>query len=77
MVDDYGKALTGTRTVDLYFPTKERMNNWGARWVEIEVIEFGSFHESRKILASRARHAHCLAMLASMTNDDWWKNFDR
>lgn len=77
VVDDYGKALTGTRTIDLYFPTKERMNNWGARWVEIEVLEFGSFHESRKILASRARNAHCLAMLASMTHDDWWKRFDR
>ncbi len=77
VVDDYGKALVGSRTIDIYFPTKERMNNWGVRWAEIDVIEFGSFHESRKILAARGRHPHCLAMLASMTVDDWWKAYDR
>lgn len=77
VVDDYGKALTGSRTIDIYFDTKQRMNNWGVRWVEIEVLEFGSFHESRKILASRAKHPHCLAMLASMTVDDWWKVYNR
>ena len=74
MVDDYGKALVGTRTIDIYFLTKERMNHWGVRWLDIEVLEFGSFHESRKILAARANHPHCLEMLASMTNDDWWKS---
>ncbi|MCB1229745.1 MAG: 3D domain-containing protein [Verrucomicrobiae bacterium] len=77
VVDDYGKALTGSRTIDIYFDTKQRMNNWGVRWVEIEVLELGSFQESRKILASRAKHPHCLAMLASMTVDDWWKVYDR
>ncbi len=77
VVDDYGKALTGSRTIDIYFDTRQRMNNWGVRWVEIEVLEFGSFHESRKILASRAKHPHCLAMLASMTVDDWWKVYNR
>lgn len=74
VVDDYGRALVGTQTIDLYFPTKERMDHWGVRFVEIEVLEFGSFHESRKILATRATHPHCLAMLASMTTDDWYKS---
>ncbi len=77
VVDDYGKALVGSRTIDLYFPTMEGMEQWGARWVEIEVLEFGSFHGSRKILAARATYPHCLAMLAAMTDDDWWKRFDR
>lgn len=72
VVDDYGRALVGTRTIDLYFPTKERMDNWGVRFVEIEILEFGSFHESRKILAARATNRYCLAMLASMTADDWY-----
>ena len=74
VVDDYGSALVGTQTIDLYFPTKERMNNWGTRFVEVEILEFGSFHESRKILAARATHRYCLAMLASMTADDWYKH---
>ena len=74
VVDDYGSALVGTQTIDLYFPTKERMNNWGVRFVEIEVLEFGSFHKSRKILATRATHPHCLEMLASMTTDDWYES---
>lgn len=77
VVDDYGKALVGTGTIDIYFLTKERMNNWGVRIVQIEVLEFGSFHESRKILAERARNPYCLAMLATMTQDDWYQNFNR
>lgn len=77
VVDDYGKALVGSRTIDLYFPTMEGMKRWGARWVEIEVLELGSFHGSRRILAARANHPHCLAMLAAMTDDEWWTRFDR
>ena len=75
VVDDYGKALVGGATIDIYFPTKERMNNWGLRWVDIEVVEFGNFHESRKILAARATYPHCREMLATMTNDNWWKDY--
>ena len=51
------------------------MNNWGVRFVPIEILEFGSFHESRKILASRAKNPYCLAMLATMTSDDWYLNY--
>lgn len=75
VVDDYGSALVGTKTIDIYFPTVERMKNWGARVVEIQILEMGSFHESRKILAARANHRYCLAMLATMTADDWHKNY--
>lgn len=77
VVDDYGRALVGTRTIDIYFPTKERMNNWGVRWVNIEIVELGSFHASRKILAERAKNAYCREMLATMTTDDWWKVYNR
>jgi 3D (Asp-Asp-Asp) domain-containing protein len=77
VVDDYGRALVGTRTIDIYFPTKERMNNWGARVVNIEILELGSFHESRKILAERAKNRYCREMLATMTTDDWWKVYNR
>ena len=75
VVDDYGSALVGTQTIDLYFPSVDRMDGWGTRFVEIEILKMGSFHESRKILAARANHRYCLAMLASMTTDDWYKNY--
>ena len=75
VVDDYGKALVGSKTIDIYFETKERMNNWGVRHVQIEVLKFGSFHESRKILAARGTFPHCLEMLARMTDDNWWKSY--
>lgn len=72
VVDDYGSALVGTRTIDLYFPDAERMKRWGLRFVDLEILSFGSFQESRKILAARAKNRYCLAMLASMTTDDWY-----
>lgn len=77
VVDDYGSALVGKPTIDIYFTTKKWMNNWGVRHVEVEVIEFGSFHESRKILAGRGTYPHCLAMLARMTQDNWYEKFQK
>ncbi|MDF1740914.1 MAG: 3D domain-containing protein [Verrucomicrobiales bacterium] len=77
VVDDYGSALVGKPTLDIYFTTKKWMNNWGVRHVEVEVIEFGSFHESRKILAGRGTYPHCLAMLRRMTQDNWYEKFQK
>jgi len=75
VVDDYGSALVGKTTIDIYFTTENRMNNWGVRHVEVQVIEFGSFHESRKVLASRGTYPHCLAMLRRLTQDPWYEKF--
>lgn len=66
VVDDYGSALVGTETIDIYKPEKGTMNTWGVRNVPIKVIEWGSFEESRKILDERkhVRHAdHVREML--------------
>jgi 3D (Asp-Asp-Asp) domain-containing protein len=46
VVDDYGSALVGTETIDIYKPEKGSMNNWGVRNVPIRVLEWGSFEES-------------------------------
>ena len=35
-VDDYGWALAGTNTIDLYKPSRSAMNAWGVRRVTIE-----------------------------------------
>ncbi|HRX56243.1 MAG TPA: 3D domain-containing protein [Verrucomicrobiales bacterium] len=77
VVDDYGKGLVGSMTIDVYFNTVKGMNNWGVRHVMIDVLEFGSFVESRKILAVRANYPHCRQMLASMTPDDWFEKYGR
>jgi 3D (Asp-Asp-Asp) domain-containing protein len=66
VVDDYGSALVGTETIDIYKPEKGTMNRWGVRNVPIRVLEWGSFEESRKILDERkhVRHAdHVREML--------------
>lgn len=65
-IDDYGSALVGTRTIDLYHPTKEEMRAWGARVVEIQILRWGSYSQSQRILAERSRHPHVKAMLNSM-----------
>lgn len=53
VVDDYGSALVGTDTIDLYKPDHEAMNAWGARKVGIEVLQWGSFDKSLEILDGR------------------------
>ena len=66
VVDDYGSALVGTETIDIYKPERGTMNKWGVRNVPIRVLEWGSFEESRRILDERkhVRHAdHVREML--------------
>ena len=65
-VDDYGSALEGTSTIDLYAPTRREMNRWGVRFVNIDVLEWGSPQVSLKILKPRAKHPHVRAMIESL-----------
>lgn len=52
-VDDYGSALVGTNTIDLYKPNQGEMHAWGARHVNIEVVKWGSFSKSLAIMKQR------------------------
>ncbi len=52
-VDDYGSALVGTNTIDLYQPDKNTMDSWGSRRVNIRVIKWGSFSRSLQIMNTR------------------------
>jgi 3D (Asp-Asp-Asp) domain-containing protein len=52
-VDDYGSALVGTKTIDLYRPSKSSMDEWGARNVNIKVLKWGSFEQSLAIMKPR------------------------
>ncbi len=62
VVDDYGSALVGTGTVDIYQPSRRLMNKWGRRIVEIEVVQWGSSAQSMKTLAARTGYRHCARM---------------
>ncbi len=62
-VDDYGWALAGTNTIDLYKPSRGAMNAWGARRVTIQILEWGSDAESFRILRPRRKYRHVERML--------------
>lgn len=62
-VDDYGSALVGTGTIDLYKPSRSLMNQWGVRHVDIEVIQWGSFERSMELMRDRTKWRHVRAMM--------------
>lgn len=66
IVDDYGWAIAGTNTIDLYKPTRSDMNGWGVRRVDIQVLEWGDSRASYRTLLPRARHAHVKRMLKEL-----------
>jgi len=66
IIDDYGTALVGTNTIDLYKPTKLEMKRWGARNVDIDVLQWGSEHKSLEVLAPRAKFPQVQEMLVAL-----------
>jgi 3D (Asp-Asp-Asp) domain-containing protein len=67
IIEDYGTALIGRRTIDLFYPSRGLMRQWGCRNVEIEILEWGSARRSLEVLADRRRHPQVRAMVASLT----------
>jgi len=61
-VDDYGSALVGTNTVDIYTRSRQEMNWWGVRYVQIEILEMGDFKRSYDILSTRMGFPHTRRM---------------
>jgi 3D (Asp-Asp-Asp) domain-containing protein len=66
IIDDYGTALVGTDTIDLYKPSHLDMRRWGVRHVDIDVLEWGSEEQSLKVLAPRTKHRCVRQMIASL-----------
>ncbi len=62
IVDDYGSALAGTNTIDIYKPTLRKMRHWGTRKIEIEVVQWGSYEKSQRLLKIRRGYWHCRKM---------------
>ncbi|MEG0024796.1 MAG: 3D domain-containing protein [Akkermansia sp.] len=67
VVDDYGSALVGTGTVDIYQPTKSLMRQWGRRYIEITIVQWGSPELSMDVLSGRRGYRHCRAMYAVLS----------
>jgi 3D (Asp-Asp-Asp) domain-containing protein len=65
-VDDYGRALVGTKTIDLYKPSMAGIKDWGAREVKIKVLKWGSYAQSMDVLKERQSYAHVRAMMAGI-----------
>lgn len=66
VIDDYGSALTGAGTIDIYQPDLMSMRQWGRRTVEVTIIQWGSFARSAEILSKRTGSKHCRKMLANL-----------
>ena len=65
VVDDYGSALVGTGTIDLYKPSHSAMDAWGTRRVDIHVIKWGSYSKSLAILKPRQSKASHVRKMVS------------
>ena len=66
VIDDYGGALVGTNTIDLYKNSRGEVRRWGVRHVDIEVLEWGSREESLKVLQPRHRARIVRRMIAGL-----------
>ena len=64
-VHDYGTALvrnTKNPIIDLYVLNYKQIRSWGKREMDVEVVKWGSFEESKKILSKRLAYHHCREM---------------
>lgn len=70
IIDDYGTALVGSNTIDLYKPTKLEMKQWGVRNVDIDILQWGSEEKSLQVLAPRAKFAQVQKMIVSLQKNN-------
>lgn len=68
-IDDYGSALVGTRTIDLYKTNRRAMRRWGVRSVDIDILEWGSRQRSLEVLAPRKNNRRCRAMILALSEN--------
>ena len=66
VVDDYGWDLAGTNTIDIYQPTRRRMDDWGVRRVDIQILQWGDPGLSYHTLVPRSDYRHVQRMLAEL-----------
>ena len=69
-VDDYGWALAGRNTIDLYMPSRREMNSWGAREENIQILQWGSTGESLRLLQAHQGYRHIRRMVLELQGQD-------
>jgi 3D (Asp-Asp-Asp) domain-containing protein len=65
-VEDYGWALSGRNTIDLYMSNRSDMNSWGARQEPIQILHWGDAQQSLQILQSHTEHKHIKRMVLEL-----------
>ncbi len=69
-VDDYGWALSGRNTIDLYMATRRDMNTWGARQEPIQILQWGDRQESLRFLESKQNYKHIHRMVLELQGNE-------
>jgi 3D (Asp-Asp-Asp) domain-containing protein len=77
IIDDYGTALIGTNTIDLYKHSRLEMRRWGVRHVDIDILEWGSDAKSLQVLAPRAKHRSVQRMIVALQKKSSGRNTAR
>jgi 3D (Asp-Asp-Asp) domain-containing protein len=65
-VEDYGWALSGRNTIDLYMANQREMNSWGARQETIEILKWGDPQESLQFLRRHQDYRHIKRMVLEL-----------
>jgi 3D (Asp-Asp-Asp) domain-containing protein len=65
-IEDYGWALSGRNTIDLYMANQRDMNAWGARQEPIQVLHWGDAQQSLQILQAHTEHKHIKRMVLEL-----------
>jgi 3D (Asp-Asp-Asp) domain-containing protein len=69
-VEDYGWALSGRNTIDLYMANQRDMNSWGARQETIEILKWGDPQESLQFLRRHQDYRHIKRMVLELEGRD-------
>ena len=69
-VEDYGWALAGRNTLDLYMPSRSAMNSWGAREENIQILQWGDPAASLRLLQGHQGYRHIRRMVLELQGDE-------
>src|SRR5450755_4230969 len=65
-IDDYGWALAGRNTIDLYFGSRRDMNEWGVRQEPIQILRWGDPQQSLQVLQNHQDYKHIRRMVLEL-----------
>ncbi|HEX8489748.1 MAG TPA: hypothetical protein VF626_01910 [Chthoniobacterales bacterium] len=69
-IDDYGWALAGRNTIDLYMPSRSAMNAWGAREENIQILQWGDPDNSLRLLQGHQGYRHIRRMVLELQGNE-------